>query len=254
MFRTIRQLGCVAVLLCWVVSANAAAFSPLFARGYTVIPEPQNVQLNGKDFVFGNGWRLALMSGVNNGMAAVETLRNDLASRYGIGLQNGSSLDSASKTVQMAIRPGSVKIGPATDRDKDKLAEEAYRLDLSPESITIVANAAPGLLYGAETLVQLVKTSNSATWLPEGSIVDWPDLQNRFIYWDDKAHLDRRDVLREVLRQAAFFKVNGVLLKLNAHFQYSSAPAVVEPVWSKKSCSPSVVLEQAAETLLANNR
>ena len=25
-------------------------------------------------------------------------------------------------------------------------------------------------------------------------------------------------------------------------------------VWSKKSCSPCVVLEQAAETLLANNR
>ena len=229
MFRTIRQFGIVAVLLCWVVSANAAASSPLFARGYTVIPEPQNVELNGKDFVFGNGWRLTLTSGVNNGMAAVETLRNDLASRYGIRLENGSSSNSASKTVQMAIRPGSVKIGQATDRDKDKLAEEAYRLDLSPESITIVANAEPGLLYGAETLVQLVKTSNSATWLPEGSIVDWPDLQNRFIYWDDKAHLDRPDVLREVLRQAAFFKVNGVLFKLNAHFQYSSAPAVVEP-------------------------
>ena len=31
------------------------------------------------------------------------------------------------------------------------------------------------------------------------------------------------------LRKAAFYKVNGVLIKLNAHFQYASAPAVVEP-------------------------
>ena len=100
MLRTIRQLSIVAVLLCWVVSANAAS-SPLFARGYTVIPEPQKVELDGKDFVFGNGWRLALTSGVNNGMAAVETLRNDLASRYGIRLRNGSSSNSALKTVQI---------------------------------------------------------------------------------------------------------------------------------------------------------
>src|SRR5690348_11087756 len=77
MLRTIRQLSIVAVLLCSVVSANAAS-SPLFARGYTVIPEPQKVELNGKDFVFGNDWHLALTSGVNNGMAAVEILRNDL--------------------------------------------------------------------------------------------------------------------------------------------------------------------------------
>lgn len=121
------------------------------------------------------------------------------------------------------------KIGSATDRDKEKLAEEAYRLDLSPQSITITANAAAGLIYGAETLVQLVKTSNGANRLPTGRILDWPDLQNRFIYWDDKADLDHLDVLRDVLRQAAFYKLNGVLIELNAHFQYSSAPAVVEP-------------------------
>lgn len=61
-----------------------------------------------------------------------------------------------------------------------------------------------------------------------GSLIG-PDLQNRFIYWDDKAHLDRIDALRDVMRQAAFWKLNGVLIKLNAHFQYASAPAVVEP-------------------------
>lgn len=73
----------------------------------------------------------------------------------------------------MTIRSGSVKIGSTTDRDRDKLAEEAYRLDLSPESIAITANAAPGLFYGAETLVQLVKAKDAANWLPAGRIADW---------------------------------------------------------------------------------
>jgi hexosaminidase len=218
------------VVLFWCISpAEAASPSPLFARGYTVIPEPQKVELSDNDFAFGNGWRLVLGSGVGRDLGAVEILRDDLTSRYGIHLETASKSSSVTKTLRLAITPGSVTIGSATDRDRDKLAEEAYRVDLSPQSIVITANAAPGLLYGAETLVQLVKVNDDANWLPAGRITDWPDLQNRFIYWDDKAHLDRIDVLRDMLRQAAFYKVNGVLIKLNAHFQYASAPAVVEP-------------------------
>jgi hypothetical protein len=212
-----------------VTAASAAASSPLFARGYTVIPEPQQVTFSGKDFQFGDGWRVVTGRGIPAGSVAFEVLRDDLSSRYGITLNAGSNSKSTSKTIRLVIQPGSVKIGSATDRDKDKLAEEAYELDLSADSISITANAEAGLFYGAETLIQLVKASDGRTWLPAGKVVDWPDLENRFIYWDDKAHLDRMDVLRNALRQAAFFKVNGVLLKLNAHFQYSSAPAVVEP-------------------------
>jgi hexosaminidase len=202
MARAVRTDHCACVflfrlslVLFWCLShPNAASSSPLFARGYTVIPEPQKVELSPGDFVFGTGWRVVLDSGVRNDVAALEVLRDDLASRYGIHVETASKSASA-RTLRMTIRPGSVKIGSATDRDRDKLAEEAYRLDLSPESIAITANAAPGLLYGAETLVQLVKFHNGANWLPTGRITDWPDLQNRFIYWDDKAHLDRIDVL-----------------------------------------------------------
>lgn len=226
MSPTIRQFTYAAVLLCWTTISNAVASSPLFVRGYTVIPEPQSVELSGNDFQFGDGWRLVPQSGVEGNLATFDVLTNDLASRYGIHLQQSGQ---TSRTIRLTIRPGSVAIGQTTDRDKEKLAEEAYKLELSPESITILANAAPGLFYGAETLVQLVKSSNGANWLPAGTIVDWPDLQNRFMYWDDKAHLDRPEVLQDVLQQAAFYKLNGVLLKLNGHFQYSSAPAVVEP-------------------------
>lgn len=72
----------------------------------------------------------------------------------------------------MGDQPGFCEDGSATDSGQGKLAEEAYRLDLSPEFIAITANAAPGLLYGAETLVQLVKFYNGANWLPAGRITD----------------------------------------------------------------------------------
>jgi hypothetical protein len=37
------------------------------------------------------------------------------------------------------------------------------------------------------------------------------------------------DELKRDLRQAAFYKVNGFVIKMDGHFQYKSAPAVVEP-------------------------
>ncbi len=220
-----------ALLLLPMVAAlsRAADQSSLFGRGYAVIPEPQQVELKGGDFPLGEGWQLLAGAGVKPDDVALQVLQEDLLARYSIRLSATSKGNLRAKVVRMVINPGAVKIGAAADRNKDKLAEEAYDLTLAPASITITANASPGLLYGAETLIQLVKQRDGANWLPEGRILDWPDLQNRFIQWDDKAHLDRFEVLKDEFRQAAFYKVNGVLMKLNAHFQYTSAPAVVEP-------------------------
>jgi len=41
----------------------AATVSPLLARGYTVIPEPQKVTLRGSDFEFTPFWQLELGTG-----------------------------------------------------------------------------------------------------------------------------------------------------------------------------------------------
>lgn len=84
MIQEIRNFGFI-ILLFWCISpAKAARPSPLFARGYTVIPEPQKIELNGDDFAFGNGWRLVLDSGVGPNLGAVEILRDDIVWMVGI--------------------------------------------------------------------------------------------------------------------------------------------------------------------------
>jgi Glycosyl hydrolase family 20, domain 2 len=103
MIRETRQLGLILVLFWCISAAQAATPSLLFARGYTVIPEPQKVELSGDDFVFGNGWRLVLDSGVSRNLGAVEILRDDLASRYGINLETASKSGSVSKTLRLTI-------------------------------------------------------------------------------------------------------------------------------------------------------
>ena len=203
----------------------ADTVSPLFGRGYTVIPEPQQVALGDHDFLFDSSWRLEIDKSVPSDDVAVEALRSDLAARFNLKLRS----NGATSILSLRVSPGSVPIGTALDRDKNKLADQAYRIELASHAIRVTANASPGLFYGVETLIQLLSPRSGSLWLPEGTIQDWPDLQLRQIYWDDAHHLDRLDALKRALRQAAFYKINGFVIKLEGHFQYKSAPAIVEP-------------------------
>ncbi|HZU28670.1 MAG TPA: glycoside hydrolase family 20 zincin-like fold domain-containing protein [Bryobacteraceae bacterium] len=195
-----------------ITAVSRAQTSPLLSRGYAVIPEPRQVKLEPIDFDFPAGWSVQRGQGVGENSVAIEELRSRLRA-------------PGSKVVQLEISPGSVNAGPAQDRDSAAIAEQAYRLELSPSRVRIIADADTGLFYGVETLLQL---ANRGT-LPAGEITDWPDLRMRQIYWDDAHHLERLPELKRALRQAAFFKINGFAIKLEGHFEYHSAPAVVEP-------------------------
>ena len=214
-------------LLSMAAPAMAATASPLFARGYTVIPEPQKVTLTGQDFEFSSSWRLELGPGVKANDIAVESLKGELQERFHIALSEAKGKGGSS--LKLAIDPGAVEIGDATDKEKSALAEQAYRMKSSAAEVVITGNSRTGLFYGVQTLVQLLKSQDGKQWLPEGEIIDWPDLELRVIYWDDAHHLDHLDVLKAALRQAAFYKINGFSIKLEGHFQYQHAPAMVEP-------------------------
>src|SRR5581483_5956509 len=122
--------------------------------------------------------------------------------------------------VRLALSPNSVDPGDSTDKDKATIAEQAYRLTLKPQEIRIVANASPGLFYGVQTLLQLPQRRDGRLALPEGEITDWPDLGMRIMYWDDAHHLEPLPVLKQAVRQAAFYKINGFSIKLEGHFQF----------------------------------
>ena len=203
-----------------------AGASPLYERGYKVMPEPQKVRLGASDFRFGSDWRLELGPGVVPGAAAVAALREDLESRFHLRFNQART---GAGVLRLTIAAGSVPVGSTQDRDTKAIAAQAYAIDLTGDRVKVTANAEAGLLYGVETLVQLLKPRDGFLWLPEGRIEDWPDLQLRQIYWDDAHHLDRPETLKKAIRQAAFFKINGFALKLEGHFQFKSAPAVVEP-------------------------
>jgi hexosaminidase len=222
-FRFCSFLLMAGVLCC--ASLKGATQPTLFDRGYNVIPVPQKVELKGGDFEIGAGWRLEVGKGVKADDVAVESLKEEFESRDGITLETRGK----GNAITLEIQPGSVTIGEAADNNKQALEKQAYSLELAGSGIKITANAPTGLFYGVETLVQLVKHAQGKLLLPEATITDWPDLEQRIIYWDDNHHLEHMDVLKQALKQAAFYKINGFVIKLNDHFEYQSAPALVNP-------------------------
>ncbi len=215
-----------AAVLFSALAARAATVSPLLARGYTAIPAPQVVTLSGSDLVFGPRWKIQRGSGVTESDAAVESLRDEVKQRLGIAETAGA--DGAT-VVELRVAAGSVTIGQALDPDKEKLGQQAYRLEMTAGRIGIAANAPQGLYYGVQTLVQILKRQDGDVLYPGGTITDWPDLGFRHMYWDDAHHLERLDDLKRALRQAAFFKINAFSIKLEGHFLFQSVPALVEP-------------------------
>ncbi len=214
------------LLLAFCGSIHAATSSPLFARGYTVLPTPQSVELGANDFEFDRSWHLDLGSGVKSEDVAVESVKQGLSERFHLALDGSSK---PAKSLSLAIAPNSVSIAATTDRNTAALAAQAYKVELSNNRIAITGNTSTGLFYGVQTLLQLLKTENGKLMLPEGTIKDWPDLELRVIYWDDAHHLEHLDVLKAALRQAAFYKINGFSIKLEGHFEYQHAPAIVDP-------------------------
>jgi hexosaminidase len=228
-FLRLFLVASAALWLCSGTGAVAASVSALYARGYTVLPAPQKVELGEADFRFGQDWRLQLGPGVPRSDIAIESLNGELQSRYHVTLSRSEGGPAPAGILRLAVIPNSVSVGDASDRDRNALSEQAYQITLAKDAVGITANSLTGLFYGAQTLIQLLKPQAGSLWLPEGEIVDWPDLELRIIYWDDAHHLEHLDVLKRALHQAAFFKINGFAIKLEGHFQYKSAAPIVEP-------------------------
>ena len=217
------------VLLAVYVPMTAGAVSPLTARGYSVLPIPQRVNLGSQDFEFTDSWQLIAGSGVKTTDVAIESLKDRLAERCHLSVSESNSQKNRTGVIRLSIRTGTVTIGDAADGNKAALAEQAYQLVLKSHEISLEANAAPGLFYGVQTLVQLMTERHCRWMLPEGEIVDWPDLELRIVYWDDAHHVEPLSILQQAVRQASFYKINGFSIKLEGHFEYKSAVPIVEP-------------------------
>jgi hexosaminidase len=197
-----------------------------------LLPVPQRVSFTGRNFTISNDWIFDPGSNIYMDDPVANSLVSGLKERANLEI-NSKRLNRRNNSrrylIRLKIIPGSVNPVVAADTNRAAISEQAYLLKLTPSEIDINANAPQGLFYGVQTLLQLLKVEKGKVILPEGEIMDWPDLELRIIYWDCSHHLDRIETFKRVIRQAAYFKINAVALKLEGHFQFKSAEPVIEP-------------------------
>jgi len=222
-FRRAWKGGLVIVSVS-VLAAVAGTGQPptgLFMRGYSLIPAPRNVSLQPEDVEFSSAW--SFRAEIAAGHAATRSLTADLEMFHAIRLKAAPA--GADRVVRLAVVPGTVKAGDDPEIDK-----QAYQLKIAPGRIDIVGNDGPGLFYGVQTLLQLLKTTpGGGLQLPVCTIEDWPAYRLRFLHWDTKHHQDRIETLKRYLDWSARFKVNMIGFELEDKFEYPSHPVIGAP-------------------------
>lgn len=213
--------NCVYALLL-AITAPLLVFAqtptPLWSRGYSVIPTPQKVQLSEGDTVIDSAWTIdATTLPANN--IAVSTLAKAL------GIKTLQAKNATSHTIRLTVKPHSVATGAEPGVD-----EQGYRLHIGNSNIEITGNGPSGVFYGVQTLLQLAKRDEAGRLtVPDGEIEDWPKLQLRFLHWDTKHHQDRIETLKRYLDEAARYKINMIGFELEDKFAYPSHPAIGAP-------------------------
>ena len=195
--------------------------------GEGLLPVPQKVSLSDQHHLLNDSWTIELAGNTSKNDPAVLSLLSGLKERFGLRL-NSTNHNSDHK-IQLNITAGSVSIGKTTDTNRVSLQKQAYKLSLQSHRVSITANAAPGLFYGVQTFIQLLQDNNGKVYFAGGEIKDWPNMDMRMIYWDDAHHLERLDAMKRIIKQASYYKINAFSLKLEGHFQFSSAKSVIEP-------------------------
>ena len=209
----------LALLLPAMASAQPLA-TPLWLRGYSVIPTPRLVTLGAGDIALEGDWRAEAV-GLPDTHIALRSLRQDLREFHGLELKLASS-----HVIRLAVRPGTVAA-----EGNPEVQAQGYRLSIAPASIQITGNGDAGLFYGVQTLLQLLRRdpARGGLLLPEGMIEDWPKLPLRFLHWDSKHHQDRMAALKRYLDWSARMKINMIGFELEDKFEYPSFPIVGAP-------------------------
>lgn len=106
----------------------------------------------------------------------------------------------------------------------DKLGEEGYVLSVNENNVVIAANTEAGVLYGFESLRQIISEENETVLIPQIKIFDKPVYPFRGI----KLYLPGRENItffkRFIKDFIALYKYNKIIIELNANMRLDRHP------------------------------
>ena len=92
--------------------------------------------------------------------------------------------------------------------------EEAYRLEVGPDRVTMIGATTAGVHYAAQTFVSRLQSQDGAMIVPAGIIDDWPSTDNRAMLVDPARHFIPVSELETIIDRMARAKLNLLHLHL----------------------------------------
>lgn len=175
--------------------------SAIFAQNeYDIIPIPQKLEAQSDVFVVNEKTTIAGNSKVQ-----------EVAELLNIQLNNAGGWNK--KVITNTIKSISNSIQFAQD---ESMAEEGYKLEVSPKQVLITAKTAKGAFYGVQSLLQLLPTevfknvkSEGIKWtIPCCKIEDAPRYSYRGMHLDVARHFSPVSFIKKYIDMLALHKFN----------------------------------------------
>ncbi len=129
-----------------------------------------------------------------------------------------------------------------------QMQDEGYLLFTSKGSIYIVAHAAAGLFYGAQTAKQLISGSGESAVFQGCMIRDWPAMKYRGVHDDlSRGPVPTLEFQKKQIRTFAAYKMNVYSPYFEHTMQYASNPLPALPGGSMSKADAEALVEYAKQ-------
>lgn len=170
--------------LCLLIPAAATA-------AVSIIPQPQYLQREPGSYRLDARTRVEAPNGAR-GREIAAFLRDAIRAQTGVAVREGGGTHAIE-----------LKLDPAVQ------GEEAYRLAVTPEQVTISASSDRGLFWGVQTLRQLLPLSKAAlVEIPAVRIEDAPAYAWRGVMLDVSRHFYPVSFIEKQLDLLSYYKIN----------------------------------------------
>ncbi|MDP4291865.1 MAG: beta-N-acetylhexosaminidase [Bacteroidota bacterium] len=166
-----------------------------FAQQCPIVPLPNNIEALAGNFTLNNNTPVICKKGKLEKQA--NYLQQELLKTTGLSL----AIQSDSKLPAITLN-----LTHSSERNSS-----AYRLEIRPNGIKVIAPTEQGIFYGIVSLVQLIRNSpikNNTAIIQCWNIKDFPRYQWRGILLDESRHFFGKQTVKEILDWMAFYKLN----------------------------------------------
>jgi len=163
-----------------------------------LLPQPVEVKSHAGTFQLTAKTKIVIPSGNSDIQEVAALFAGQLASLTGQKPEIGNG--KAKQSIEFKLN----------SQTNERLGNEGYSLNVTPQNITISANKPAGLFYGAQTLLQLVPPAkaNGKVVIACTNITDFPRFKWRGLMLDVSRHFFSKDEVKCFIDQMVKYKYN----------------------------------------------